>query len=130
MLGICEAWLCLPPGDGKLIPSNSPRVALASRGFLLEAGDWCQGCYFLTRDSPRERGNRVSLSPTHELGVRWDPRDLLEAPPAPQLPTGLQPSCLWPFKAWAGSPSPFRAINGHIKWPRACLLVSGLAGGL
>lgn len=45
--------------------------------------------------------------------------------PHTYFPLGLQPSCLWPFKARAGSPSPFRAINGHIKWPRACLLVSG-----
>lgn len=81
--GILRSLALLTPGDGKLIPSNSPRMASLFPGLPLGTRYGCQGCYFLTHDGTQERGNRASFSPTHELGVRWDPHDLLIAPPAP-----------------------------------------------
>lgn len=132
-MGFCEAWLWLLPVTGSLFLPLPLKMALSSQGFLLEAGLGV-GAVLPGPRQHSERGNRVGLSPTHEWGLRWDPHDLLVPTPTSLHTHTSHWACnlpaSGPLRPRAGSPSPFRAINGHIKWPRACLLVSGLEGGL
>lgn len=71
-------------------------------------------------------------------GVRWKVVFPSSWPSQPQpltptqthtLPTGPWPSCLWPFKAQAGSPSPFRAIKWTGKMAEGLGGLLSLAGG-
>lgn len=114
-MGFCGAGPCLPPVTGSSLPpltvdgSGSPRLP---PGTQLCSQRWASQP--TTALGTREQGG--SAPP---VGWGSDRRPAATSspplpPPPPHFPLGPQPSCLWPFKARAGSPSPFRAI----KWTR------------